>query len=345
MLKSKKGMVEVDLKSDKSPIERAGEAIGKIFKKSLIKLIIFIFWVLFVYIIVYILFVLFFVILWGIINAPGKIVGANLNHPITTAFWNIMSNPMLWLFLFSLLYIAITLVVFLICWVIWNIFQATVIFSWIPGIISPIFNALNEEGIFALFDILFSNVDTKYKLKKIYNTIPFFQDVETNDEQYEDDVKNPFDEIKEIREFQQMINNTIVYKNGKVYYEKNNVNKLSKMGPKIKIKDSNSNDNKTKKKPLIKFVEPKELSKEQKDNINRCIASSVKSFPPDATPTKKMQIIYDNQIIKTNCEKKYDGRNRQPSENHLKNSERSIDQVSNVLNTIGKIFVNDDFDY
>lgn len=338
-------MVEVNLQSDKSPIEKAGEAIGKIFKKSLIKLIIFIFWALFVYIIVYIFYVLFLVILWGIINEPGRIVGADLDNPYTTAFWNIMRNPMLFVFVVGLIYMVIVLVVFLICWVIWNIFQATVIFSWIPFIISPIFQALDEEGIFKLFDILFSNVDTKYKIKKIYNTIPFLPDIETNDEQYEDDVKNPFDEIKEIQEFKKTINNTIVYKNGKMYYEKNNVNKLSKMGPRIKIKDSKSNDNKTKKKPLIKFVEPKELSKEQKDNINRCISSSVKSFPPDATPTKKMQIIYDNQIIKTNCEKKYDGRNRQPSENHLKNSERSIDQVSNVLNNLATIFTNNDFDY
>lgn len=343
-------MAEVNLQSDKSPIEKFGEKIGNIFKKSLIKLIIFIFWVLFVYVFFYIFYILFLVILWGIINAPGKAVDkedGDFNNPFTTTFWDIMRNPMLWLFVFSLLYLAITFVVFFICWVIWNIFQATVIFSWIPGIISPIFNALNEEGIFELFDILFSNVDTKYKIKKIYNTIPFLPNMETDDEQYDGDVKNPFDEIKEIKEFRDTINNAIVYKNGKVYYEKNKVkkleNKIENMCPRIKIK--HTNDSKRNKKQFVKFVEPKELSKEQQDNINRCISSSVKSFPPDATPTKKMQIIYDNQIIKTNCEKKYDGRNRQPSENHLKNSGRSIDQISGVLNSLGNIFANDDFDY
>lgn len=319
----------LNTKEQKSLIDNSLLKLVNMFSRSFIRLIIFIWWILLFYLFLWLFYIVIIKYLWLFLNLPI--------NPLTNAFFNVAEFPMDWLARLASFYIGIVGGIFIFCWFITKLFDATVIFGWLPYAIHPIFNALLDEKIFELFDVLFNwggkSYTTSYKIQKMYQLSPFYNSSIDQGKEQEVEIEE-VDFVPIDPDIIPSLTSLFILKNDGLYI---NNQSRRKLGNKIEEYKEDSN--------IQISTSNNTLSEEQKRNIDRCILQSCKSNLPNATLSEKLSNSYDNGIIQSNCEVKYDGRNRCIVQNDKENIQKSYNSVKNTLNTISKIFGKNDFDY
>lgn len=303
--------------------------IKKMFSESLIRVVIAIFWICVLWICAAIFYHIMLII-WFILFLPV--------NPLTNYFiW----MPVGTLFKFPLILVPVFVAamigtVFFILWAFINpiAYGIAAIVLW-P--LHPILDALKNAGIWDLFETLSdSKLSILNKFKRILLVSPFFSSNKNNNDEREISI----DDIVGCNEldtglFKALMNLFILKKDG-VYV--NNMAKLRITEDK-KVKGA---------KNMIKITnEPNRLTEQQRAEIERCISQSVKSNANKSNVVDVLENVYKNEIIKSNCVKKYDGSNRKPTEDnedHVKNFMGKMKKSSEAANRTFKKILNNDID-
>jgi len=107
----------------------------------------------------------------------GNIDADKMSYSFLYKFWVSTHDLRLVLILISLFYIFNCSIVFFIYWVIYIIFGSLgFLLNWIPSVLVPFYDTIGNQGIYDLFNTLFSNEDIGVKFDEIWKFSPFSSD-------------------------------------------------------------------------------------------------------------------------------------------------------------------------
>lgn len=304
--------------------------IQKMMSESFIKFLVTIFWICVLWICASICYHIFLII-WFMLFLP--------DNPLTKYFiW--LPFGMLLKYPIILLPVCIASMIGTVFYILWKYIDpiAWGIAAIVLWPIHPILRAMNDEGIWTLFNALFDDkLPFHKKMKKIVMASPFFRINQNNDDNQQELTIDDIIGCNEIDTglFKALMNLFILKKDG-VYV--NNMAKL-RIAEDKKVKEA---------KNMVKITnEPNRLTEQQRANIERCISQSVKTNANKSNIVDTLENMYKNEIIKNNCVKKYDGSNRKLSDPNVDNMKVFMEKMqksSESANKTMKQILNNDID-